>query len=184
MSWMTIYSYCIGIGLVLLIITLVLDAFDSLLESLDSLFDAIDLDFFDLDVGGISLALLPISLRAVCLASVVFGSVSTLMINTPIIVRHVIAGILAYISAVIIQTAKKYLKAHQSLASNKELLLMSESTVINTIADSGFGSISTPRINDSSVSSTAKSFDGNTIKQGTKVKVIEIKNDYVIVKPL
>ena len=184
MSWMTIYSYCIGIGLVLLSITLVLDAFDSLLEGLDSLFDAIDFDFFDLDVGDISLAILPISMRAICFASVVFGSVSALMINTPVIARHIVAGILAYISAVIVQTAKKYLKKHQSLASNKELLLMSESIVINTITDDGFGSISTPRINDSSVSSTAKSFDGNTIKQGIKVKVIEIKNDYVIVKPL
>lgn len=173
-----IYYYCIGIGLIILVLTLVLDF-------LDNVFDIIfDFDFLDIDIGNLEICILPISVRALCMASVLFGSISLLLISKPMVFRSTIAGVVAYISAVILQTITKYLKKHQTLASDKEILLLSISTVAVTIPKDGYGCISTKRNNDSKINTTAKSEDDSEIRQGTEVKVVEIKENYVIVKPL
>lgn len=173
-----IYYYCIGIGLAILILTLALDCIDNVFDAL------IDFDFFDIDIGDLEVCILPISMRSLCLASVIFGSVSLLMTDCSMLIRHTVSGVVAYICAVILQTATRFLKKHQTLASDKEILFLSNSRVSSTIPKDGYGSISTERRNDSRINSTAKSFDGSEIKQGTEVKVVEIKDNYVIVKPL
>lgn len=170
----SVYYLCIGIGLVILILTVIFDVFDNVLE----------FDFFDIDIGDFEIAILPVSMRALCLASIVFGSISLILGKYPMLLKHIIAGVFAYISAVAVQTLTRILKKHQTLASSKEILLLSDSTVSNTIVKDGFGSIITERLNDSSISTTAKSEDGSEIKQGTKVKVIEFKDNYVVVKPI
>lgn len=171
---LTVYYYCIGIGLFILLLTVIFDAFDNIF----------DFDFLDIDIGDFEIAILPVSMRALCLASIVFGSLSLIFISFPVILRHLISGVFAYLSAVAVQTVTKVLKKHQTLASSKEILLLSDSIVSSTIVKNGFGSILTERLNDSSISTTAKSEDGSEIKQGTKVKVVEFKDSYVIVKPM
>lgn len=111
----TVYFYCISIGLIVMLVTLVLDSFESIAG-------LIDFDSFDVDVGDIDICVLPISMRAICLSSVLFGGMGLLLNPLPYIARNIIAGIVAYVGAVLVQTFTKYLKKHQSEADDKSLL--------------------------------------------------------------
>lgn len=173
----TVYFYCISIGLIVMLVTLVLDSFESIAG-------LIDFDGFDVDVGDIDICVLPISMRAICLASVLFGGMGLLLNPLPYIARNIIAGIVAYVGAVLVQTFTKYLKKHQSEADDKSLLKYSNCKVVNTIPANGFGSIVAERFGDSSVSLTAKSVSGVDIKQGAKIRIVEFKDDYVLVKEM
>lgn len=146
----TVYFYCISVGLIVMLVTLVLDSFESIAG-------LIDFDGFDVDIGDLDICVLPISMRAICLASVLFGGMGLLLNPLPYIVRNIIAGIVAYVGAVLVQTFTKYLKKHQSEADDKSLLKYSNCKVVNTIPANGFGSIVAERFGDSSVSLTAKS---------------------------
>lgn len=173
----TVYFYCISVGLIVMLVTLVLDSFESIAG-------LIDFDGFDVDIGDIDICVLPISMRAICLASVLFGGMGLLLNPLPYIVRNIIGGIVAYVGAVLVQTFTKYLKKHQSEADDKSLLKYSNCKVVNTIPANGFGSIVAERFGDSSVSLTAKSMSGVDIKQGVKVRIVEFKDDYVLVKEM
>lgn len=146
----TVYFYCISVGLIVMLVTLVLDSFESIAG-------LIDFDGFDVDIGDLDICVLPISMRAICLASVLFGGMGLLLNPLPYIVRNIIAGIVAYVGAVLVQTFTKYLKKHQSEADDKSLLKYGNCKVVNTIPANGFGSIVAERFGDSSVSLTAKS---------------------------
>lgn len=146
----TVYFYCISVWLIVMLVTLVLDSFESIAG-------LIDFDGFDVDIGDLDICVLPISMRAICLASVLFGGIDLLLNPLPYIVRNIIAGIVAYVGAVLVQTFTKYLKKHQSEADDKSLLKYSNCKVVNTIPANGFGSIVAERFGDSSVSLTAKS---------------------------
>lgn len=148
-----VYFYCISIGLIVMLVTLVLDSFESIAG-------LIDFDGFDVDVGDIDICVLPISMRAICLSSVLFGGMGLLLNPLPYIARNIIAGIVAYVCAVLVQTFTKYLKKHQSEADDKSLLKYSNCKVVNTIPANDFGSIAAERFGDSSVSLTAKSMSG------------------------
>lgn len=171
-----IYLCCIGIGLVILVITLALD-------SIESLAGFLDFDFFDIDVGDFDICILPISMRALCFASILFGSFGLLLSNLPLVITNAVSGVVAYLGAVSIQSFTKYLKKHQSEAKDRELVKYNVCRVVNTIPANGFGSIVADRIDDSAISLTAKSFDGVELKQDTRVRIIDIKDDYVVVKP-
>lgn len=150
----TVYFYCISVGLIVMLVTLVLDSFESIAG-------LIDFDGFDVDIGDLDICVLPISMRAICLASVLFGGMGLLLNPLPYIVRNIIAGIVAYVGAVLVQTSTKYLKKHQSEADDKSLLKYSNCKVVNTIPANGFGSIVAERFGDSSVSLTAKSMSSD-----------------------
>lgn len=123
----TVYFYCISVGLIVMLVTLVLDSFESIAG-------LIDFDGFDVDIGDLDICVLPISMRAICLASVLFGGMGLLLNPLPYIVRNIIGGIVAYVGAVLVQTFTKYLKKHQAEAEKKRIDAQADADAITATA--------------------------------------------------
>ena len=113
MSMQTVYLTCMAGGILLLLSSIVFSAFDDF-------FDLAAFDVCSIDLGEFDLDILPVSMKSLCLAATVFGSVSMLLIDQPAAIRHVIAGVCAYIGAFIVQNITGFLKNHQSEADTIE----------------------------------------------------------------
>lgn len=172
-----VYLVCLIVGFIVPLLTLISSA-------IDGFFDFVAFDVFQLDIGDISVDFLPLSINALSLASLLFGGVGLLLESKfSLLVTNVIAGIIAYVSAVILQTFIKYLKNVKNFADTQQMMFARVGHIQNAIKENGFGSVSLAITNSSVVSFTAKSFDGSEIPQDTEVEVVEFKDNVAIVKP-
>ena len=134
MSVQTIYLTCIIGGILLLLSSIIFSA-------ADDFFDFAAFDLFSVDLGDFDLDILPISMKSLCLAATVFGSVSMLLSDQPVVTRHVIAGVCAYIGAFIVQNITGFLKNHQSEADTMESICSRNFVVNIAIPEQGYGSV-------------------------------------------
>ena len=177
MSIQTIYMTCMIGGILLLLSSIVFSA-------ADDFFDFGEFDLFIVDLGDVDLDILPISMKSLCLAATVFGSVSLLLLDQPAVKRHVIAGVCAYIGAFIVQNITGFLKNHQSEADTMESIC-SRSYVVNvSIPENGYGSVASSEQDRSVITLTAKSLDGSAIPAGTQVNIVNIADHVAIVMKL
>lgn len=174
MNAQTIYLTCIIGGILLLFISI-------LFSAAGDLFDFAMFDLFSLDVGDFDIDILPVSMKSLCLAVTVFGSVSMLLIAQPAGIRHVIAGVCAYVGAFVVQNITGFLKNHQSEAESMESIC-SRSYVVNvSIPEQGYGSVASSDQERSVITMTAKSMDGSAIAAGTNVNIVQIADHVAIV---
>lgn len=177
MSVQTIYLTCMAGGILLLLSSIIFSA-------ADDFFDFAAFDLFSVDLGDFDLDILPISMKSLCLAATVFGSVSMLLLEQPTVTRHVIAGVCAYIGAFIVQNITGFLKNHQSEADTMESICSRNFVVNIAIPEQGYGSVASSDQDSSIITLTAKSLDGSAISAGTKVNIINITNHVAIVMKL
>lgn len=170
-----IYIALIVIGLIFPILSLVFDIFDSC-------FDFLNIDTLDFG-DGFHTEFLPLSGNAICMALILFGAISLILINNPMWIRHVIAGVIAYIGAILVQSLIHYLKKQKNESEPERLILGRTCYVTNKITQNGFGAIICKKENSSDISMTAKSLDNNEILQDTKVKIVKIENGIAFVIP-
>lgn len=177
MSAQTIYLACMIGGILLLLSSIVFSA-------ADDFFDFAAFDLFSVDLGDFDLDILPISMKSLCLAATVFGSVSMLLLEQPAVTRHVIAGVCAYIGAFIVQNITGFLKNHQSEADTIESICSRNYVVNVSIPEKGYGSVASSEQDRSVITMTAKSLDGSAIAAGTKVNIVNIADHVAIVMKL
>ncbi len=174
MNVQTIYLTCIAGGILLLLISIVASAAGDFL-------DFADFDFFSVDIGEFDIDILPVSMKSLCLAVTVFGSVSMMLIGKPMLVRHVLAGVCAYIGAFIVQNITGFLKNHQSEAESLESICSRNYVVNISIPEQGYGSVASSDKDRSVITMTAKSVDGSAITAGTKVNIVNVAGHVAIV---
>lgn len=172
---MNVYITCMILGLAFPIISLAFNIFDFA-------FDAVAIDALDLDVGDFDICFLPLSFNAICLAAVVYGGVGIILINRPPLFRNLIAGLLAYVAAVLIQSLIKYLKRHSMDADEISNLIGKECIVSNRIPKDGFGSIVFKEEGRADISMPAKAVDETEYCQDMKVTIEYIKDHVAFVK--
>ncbi len=171
-----IYLACIIIGIVLLLCSI-------LSNVVEGFFDFAAFDMFSVDIGDFDIDILPISMRSLCLAATVFGSVSMLLPGQPMLYRHAIAGVCAYLGAFIVQNITGFLKSHQSEAESLESICSRNYVVNIPIPEKGYGSVASAEPNRSVITLTAKSLDGDAIAAGTDVTIVNIAEHVAIVIP-
>lgn len=174
MNEQTIYLTCIIGGILLLLISIIFSA-------AGDFFDFAAFDLFSLDIGDYDIDILPVSMKSLCLAATVFGSVSMLMWGQPALVRHAAAGVCAYIAAFIVQNITGFLKNHQSEAESMESIISRNYVVNISIPAQGYGSVASSEQDCSVITMTAKSFDGSAITAGTKVSIVNVTDHVAIV---
>lgn len=173
----TIYLACIIGGIALLLSSIIFSA-------ADDFFDFAAFDLFSLDLGDFDLDILPVSMKSLCLAATVFGSVSMLMLEKPPAVRHVTAGVCAYLGAFLVQNITGFLKNHQAEADTLESICSRNYIVNISIPEQGYGSVASSEQNRSVLTMTAKSFDGSAITAGTKVDIVKVTDHVAVVMPV
>jgi len=176
MEVQTIYLACIIGGIALLFISVLFGVVGDFFD-----FAAVDFDLPHLDIGDCDIDILPVSMKAICLAVTVFGSISMLLISRPMAYRHVIAGVCAYVGAFAVQNITGFLKNHQSEADSLESILSRGYVVNISIPAQGYGSVASTEKDCSVITMTAKSMDGSAIKAGTEVDIINISDNVAIV---
>lgn len=170
-----VYIVCMVVGITFPLIALIFDFFDS---CTDMAFDALDLDIgTDFDI-----CFLPLSINAICMASLLFGGFGLLFKGMPLTQRNIIGGIVAYIGAVLIQSLLKYLKKSPSYIENEEELKDRICKVSNKIALGGYGSISCEKQGCATINLTAREERGLILEQGVLVDVLDIKDHIAIVR--
>lgn len=173
----TICLACMIIGIAIPFCSIVLNLFDGFA-------DFISIDLLQLDFGGdFYLDFLPFSVNSICLGALLFGGFGLLFEHKMPFVALVIVGILiAYVAAVILQSAVGRLKRIENFAADKSEILLREGVVSNTIPKDGVGAVSVETSSGSNVSYPAKAFDGKEIRQDKKVKILRFEGDYLIVQ--
>lgn len=173
-----VYCICMVVGLVVPLLTLLFDSVDNLLGAFD-----FDLGF---DVGDTSIAILPSSIQSLCTGALVFGGLGfffTKSLNMGLIKANVIAGVSAYICAILVQMLIQNLKRQdRSTIYEKKELLLNDGVVTNKIPKGGIGSVTISIQDSSNVSYPAKSCDGEEILQDTVVELVDMDDDFVIVR--
>lgn len=164
---LTIYWYCLGIGLIALLISLILDGISDLFQGL-SFFDI----HFDVLPG-----ILPLSPLQICAFLVGFGGMGvTTFPNTSFhLIPSILTGLILSYST---QWLIKKLKKIDSDSLTPLDIIGLEGKVIVTIFEDSIGSVSLDT-KVGKISYSAKS--DHYIKQGSIVKVIDIQNKIVIV---
>lgn len=163
----TIYWYCLGIGLIALLLSLVLDGVSDLFQGL-AFFDI----HFDILPG-----ILPLSPLQMCAFLVGFGGMGITTIS------HVhVHLILSIISGLILSYCTKLLLSKLRKVDSETLtpidIIGLEGKVIVTIFEGGTGSVS---LNTKVGKITYSAQSDHYIKQGTYVKVIDIKDTILLV---
>ena len=176
MNVQTIYLTCIIGGIFMLLISIVFSAAGDFFEFAD-----LDFELFSMDIAGIDIDFLPVSMKSLCLAATVFGSVSMLLLGQTAVVRHVAAGLCAYIGAFILQNITGFLKNHQSEAESLESICSRNYIVNIAIPEKGYGSVASTQHDSSVITMTAKSMDGSAISAGTRVSIVEMAGHVAIV---
>lgn len=175
----TICLACIIIGILIPFLTIVLNIFDGFV-------DFVSIDFFQLDIDGdFFVDFLPLSVNSLCLWALLFGCFGFVCEGKlPFVLVIVIGLLIGYVGAVILQSMIGKLRKIESYAPDKEELLMKNGVVSNAITENGMGAVSVITTSGTSVSYPAKSFDNNPIVQDKEVEIIEVHNEYVIVRSL
>lgn len=163
----TIYWYALGIGLIALLLSLVLDGISDLFQGLT---------FFDIHFD-ILPGILPLSPLQVCAFLVGFGGMGITTLS------HVhLHLILSIISGLILSYFTKYLLSKLRKVDSETLtpidIIGLEGKVIVTIFEGGTGSVS---LNTKVGKITYSAQSDHYIKQGTYVKVIDMKDTLLIV---
>ena len=174
MTVQMIYFTCIGGGIILLACSLV---FGTIGDALD--FGGLEL--FSIDIGDADIDILPISLRSLCLAATVFGSLSIMLLQQPMWMRHLIAGVAAYVGALLVQNFTFFLKDHQSEADSMESICSRDYVVNIAIPENGFGSVASVDRERSVITLTARSAEGIALPVGTPVDVVKLSENVAIV---
>ncbi|MCI9021568.1 MAG: hypothetical protein HFH32_12675 [Eubacterium sp.] len=174
MDVQTVYMTCMIGGILLLLSSIVFSA-------AGDFFDFAVFDFFSIDIGEFDIDILPVSMKSLCLAATVFGSVSMLLMGQEPAVRHVIAGVCAYIGAFAVQNVTGFLKNHQSEADTVESICSRNYVVNIAIPEKGYGSVASTEHDRSVITITAKSMDGSAIAAGTRVEIVSISDHVAIV---
>lgn len=169
---MSIYVGLIISGFVALIIY----SIATFIGGFDLEVDAFEVEIFDFDVY-----LLPISVESISLALIVFGSVEVSWGRYDFL-SHLVSGLLAYLSAVLIKCFTAWLRKHESLSDNESSTLYTDAEVIIPIPLNGYGSILCNRGGDSCVTYPARTSDRTEIKSGVSVKVLDIHNGIAVVE--
>lgn len=163
----TIYWYCLGIGLIALLLSLVLDGISDLFQGLT---------FFDIHFD-ILPGILPLSPLQICAFLVGFGGMGITTISSVDV--HLVLSI---ISGLILSYSTKFLLSKLRKVDSETLtpidIIGLEGKVIVTIFEGGIGSVS---LNTKVGKITYSAQSDHYIKQGTYVKVIDMKDRILIV---
>ncbi len=149
---------------------------------IDGAVEFVEIDFFHLVVGDVDIDFLPLSMNALCMASILFGGISLCLTDMSMLPRHLIAGAAAYLGAVATQTIADYLRAHQAEADIIEGVMLRKCVVCNRIPKDGYGAIVASEKGHSNINLTARSVDGMDLEQGTEVTVQRIEHHVAYVK--
>ena len=164
---MIVYWYCLGIGLVALLLSLLLDGISDLFQGIT---------FFDIHFD-ILPGILPLSPLQLCAFLVGFGGMG--ITTMPHFKSHFI---LSLICGLILSFGTNLLLSKLRKVDSETLtpldLIGLEGTVIVTIFEGGTGSVS---LNTKIGKITYSAQSDHYIKQGTPVKVIDIKHTLLIV---
>lgn len=172
-----VYIICIMVGIAIPLIIAVFNVIDGFV-------DFFAFDCFNLDIGDMEFDFLPLSLNALCLASLIFGGTGYLLSQKfSLLTANIAAGLIAYISAVILQSSVSHLKKYENLSIDESILLLCKGVVQNKIPAGGYGSVCINLPNSSNVSYPAKSEDGSEIPQDTIVSIVAFDRNQLIVKP-
>lgn len=163
----TVYWYCLSIGLIVLILSLVLDSISDLFQGL-SFFD-IHFDFLP--------GILPLSPLQICAFLVGFGGMGITIYSSLSLhlVLSVITGLfLSFCTGSLLHKLRKIDSETLTAAD----IIGLEGKVIVTIFENGIGSVSlNTKIGKISYSARSTHY----IKQGTLVKVLDIKDSIIFV---
>lgn len=164
---MTLYWYCLGIGLTALLLSLLLDGISDLFQGI-SFFDI----HFDILPG-----ILPLSPLQLCAFLVGFGGMG--ITTMPHLKSHLAFSL---ITGFILSYSTKLLLSKLRKIDNETLTPLDviglEGTVIVTIFEGGTGSVS---LNTKVGKITYSAQSDHYIKQGTAVKVLDMKHSLLIV---
>lgn len=174
-----VFLICLICGIVVPLFCLICDIFDGLGDLIDIDFDTdFSGDFnshFDVHIGHIPINFLPLSLMSLAMAALFFGGLGLILHpHLTLAATCVIAGVSAYIAAVITQSLIRYLKRISRTAASREEKLNSYDVFVdNRIPENGYGSIRVLVEGDSVVTFPAKGLDGEAIPVNTRVFVVE-----------
>lgn len=174
-----VFLICLICGIVVPLFCLICDIFDGMGDLIDLDFDTdFSGDFnshFDVHIGHFPINFLPLSLMSLATAALFFGGVGLILYPhfTPV-VTCVIAGVSAYVTAVIVQGLILHLKRISRTAAGQEEKLNCYDVFVDTrIPENGYGSIRVLVEGDSVVTFPAKGLDGEEIPANTRVFVVE-----------
>lgn len=172
-----VYLVCMILGIVFPLLSIVFDVFDNVFDALFS-----SIEFLEFDGAEVDLWFLPLSANSIFGFLLFFGGSGRLLKYTGKgnISIFLIACVIGYVAAILIQLLIRKLKKVESPSINMTDLLLYEGKVENAIAEKGYGSVSF-WVHDTVVTYPAKSFDGHKILQGTTVKVKEIQEQNIVV---
>ena len=175
-----VYTICIGIGFLIPLLSLVLG---ELLDIFDGIFDGFDINP-SFEIGDTSVCFLPFSIHSICAGLLLFGAVGKTFYNgSNTVVVNIIAGVIGYLFAVVIQTFIHRLKNIENTTVSTEQLLLYDAKVINTIVANGYGSISITTMDGITSSYPAKAeAKDKVIKQDTIVSIVRFEKNIAIVK--
>lgn len=162
------YIICMIIGFSLLLLS-VLGEF---LEGLSGAFEA----FLNMDIN-LELVFLPISGVSLCTALITFGGMGLLLHNP------FIAGGIAYIAAMIVQTIIRRLKKVENEAMNREELYLCDGKIINTVLPGGLGTVEFDNIKGISATFACRTVNREEmLKQNTVVELVDFDGEIAVVK--
>lgn len=178
----TVFTVCIIVGFAIPLLTLV---FGGLLE-VDGFDGDIDgLDFgFDLPLGDVCICFLPLSVHSICTGLLLFGVMGKILDGTlsPWLLL-LIALIVGYCGAVVIQSLIRTLKRVEHTTYSKDQLLLFDGHIVNTVVAGGFGSVSVSTMDGITRSFPAKAENPTqVIRQGTQVTIVAFDGNTAIVK--
>lgn len=166
---MDIYTTCLIVGLLLMIISLTC----SFLDGLDGVVDGI-ISCFDI---GFDVSFLPISGTSICGGLAIFGAVG-LMVNNIII--SIVCG---YIFAVIIQTVIRKLKKASSYAIDKNDLYMYKGKIVSPIINGHGGCVLFRTLNGTQVKYSCKLDNSkDRVEVGTVVNLIRFEDNIAVIE--
>ena len=163
----TLYWYCLGLGLIALLLGLILDGISDLFQGLT---------FFDIHFDFLP-GILPLSPLQICAFLVGFGGmgITTISYIHLHLILSILSGlILSYSTNLLLS---KLRRVDSSTLTPNDIIGL-EGKVIVTIFEGGIGSVSlNTKVGKISYSAQSNHY----IKQGTYVKVIDMKNSLLIV---
>lgn len=163
----TVYWYCLGIGLIVLMLSLILDGISDLFQGLT---------FFDIHFDFLP-GILPLSPLQICAFLVGFGGMGVGISSTVSI--HLLLSIAMgfFLSLCTGQLLHKLRKVDSETLTATDIIGL-EGKVIVTIFENGIGSVSLDT-KVGKISYPARS--SHYIKQGTLVKVLDMKDNVIFV---
>lgn len=183
-----VYLICIVVGITIPLVTLFLGSLGDIFEfAFDGVLDVLNASIgFDpcIDFGGIDFCLLPFSIQCLSGGALVFGGVGKIMYNGHnLVATNVVAGILAYIVAMLLQTLIRFLKKVENTTYSKEQLLLFDAKVVNSIITGGFGSISVTTTDGITTVYPAVAEDKTVaIRQDSIVSIVRFDKNIAVVK--